>query len=213
MPHSAESTPYACAVSLWPSGISDARMPRACCQCTKPAGALCLSVPQVSADQQEAEKVKIVVAAEEQEIGVMQQRTQAMADEAKADLAEAMPALQAAIDSLKALNKNDIVEVRPLATQSLPECRRPGPGLVPQPLAAHRGGGTNLKVDTRAAWRWLLADQELHQAPRPGADHHGGRVHPQGREGRLGHGECRLHLGAMREPPPSCLTDSTRAQQ
>lgn len=67
-------------------------------------------VPQVSADQQEAEKVKIVVAAEEQEIGVMQQRTQAMADDAKADLAEALPALQAAIDSLKALNKNDIVE-------------------------------------------------------------------------------------------------------
>jgi dynein heavy chain len=68
-------------------------------------------VPQVSADQQEAEKVKIVVAAEEQEIGVMQQRTQAMADEAKADLAEALPALQAAIDSLDALNKQDIVEV------------------------------------------------------------------------------------------------------
>lgn len=66
---------------------------------------------QVSTDQQEAEKVKVVVAAEEQEIGVMQQRTQAIAQEAKADLAEAMPALQAAIDSLKALNKNDIVEV------------------------------------------------------------------------------------------------------
>lgn len=66
---------------------------------------------QVSADQQEAEKVKVVVAAEEKEIGVMQQHTQAMAEEAKADLAEAMPALQAAIDSLKALNKNDIVEV------------------------------------------------------------------------------------------------------
>lgn len=68
---------------------------------------------QVSTDQQEAEKVKIVVAAEEQEIGVMQQHTQAIAEEAKADLAEAMPALQAAIDSLKALNKNDIVEVGP----------------------------------------------------------------------------------------------------
>lgn len=51
------------------------------------------------------------MAAEEKEIGVMQQHTQAMAQEAKADLAEAMPALQAAIDSLKALNKNDIVEV------------------------------------------------------------------------------------------------------
>lgn len=35
-----------------------------------------------------------------------------MADEAKADLEEAMPALNAAIDSLKALNKNDIVEIK-----------------------------------------------------------------------------------------------------
>lgn len=75
---------------------------------------LCL---QVSADQQEAEKVKAVVVAEERDIGVMQQHTQAIAEEAKADLAEAMPALQAAIDSLKALNKNDIVEVRGVPTQ------------------------------------------------------------------------------------------------
>jgi dynein heavy chain len=59
--------------------------------------------------------VKVVVAAEEQEIGVMQQQTQDMADEAKADLAEALPALQAAVDSLNALNKNDIVEVSWLA--------------------------------------------------------------------------------------------------
>jgi hypothetical protein len=41
----------------------------------------------------------------------MQRQTQAMADDAKADLAEALPALQAAIDSLKALNKSDITEV------------------------------------------------------------------------------------------------------
>lgn len=67
---------------------------------------------QVAADQQEAEKVKSVVAAEEKDIKVMQQQTQVIADEAKADLAEAMPALQAAIDSLKALNKNDIVEIK-----------------------------------------------------------------------------------------------------
>jgi dynein heavy chain len=74
---------------------------------------VCTPLPfQVTTDQQEAEKVKILVAAEEQEIGVMQQHTQAMAEDAKADLAEAMPALQAAIDSLKALNKNDITEIK-----------------------------------------------------------------------------------------------------
>lgn len=55
---------------------------------------MCVAV-QVSADQHEAENVQVVVAAEEQEIGVM--HTQAMAQEAKADLAEAMPALQAAV--------------------------------------------------------------------------------------------------------------------
>lgn len=37
---------------------------------------------------------------------------QVVADDAKADLEEAMPALNAAIDSLKALNKNDIVEIK-----------------------------------------------------------------------------------------------------
>ena len=35
-----------------------------------------------------------------------------MADDAKADLEEAMPALNAAVDSLKALNKNDITEIK-----------------------------------------------------------------------------------------------------
>eukprot|EP00879_Flechtneria_rotunda_P020212 GHRR01021253.1.p1 GENE.GHRR01021253.1~~GHRR01021253.1.p1 ORF type:complete len:968 (+),score=349.26 GHRR01021253.1:519-3422(+) len=67
---------------------------------------------KVAADQQEAEKVKAVVAAEEKEVKAMQVQTQGIADEAKADLAEALPALQAAIDSLKALNKNDIVEIK-----------------------------------------------------------------------------------------------------
>lgn len=37
---------------------------------------------------------------------------QAMADEAQADLDEALPALNAAMDSLKALNKGDITEIK-----------------------------------------------------------------------------------------------------
>lgn len=41
--------------------------------------------------------------------------SQVVADDAKADLEEAMPALNAAIDSLKALNKNDIVEIKSFA--------------------------------------------------------------------------------------------------
>ena len=40
---------------------------------------------------------------------------QAVADDAKADLEEAMPALNAAVDALKALNKNDITEIKSFA--------------------------------------------------------------------------------------------------
>ena len=43
---------------------------------------------------------------------VMAESIQAVADDAKADLEEAMPALNAAVDSLKALNKNDITEIK-----------------------------------------------------------------------------------------------------
>lgn len=42
----------------------------------------------------------------------MAEGIQAVADDAKADLEEAMPALNAAVDSLKALNKNDITEIK-----------------------------------------------------------------------------------------------------
>ena len=42
----------------------------------------------------------------------MAEQIQAVADDAKADLEEAMPALNAAVDSLKALNKNDITEIK-----------------------------------------------------------------------------------------------------
>ncbi|GBF88264.1 dynein heavy chain axonemal protein, partial [Raphidocelis subcapitata] len=67
---------------------------------------------RVDRDQAEAEAVKGVVETEEADVKRMQQATQAMADEARADLEEAMPALEAALDSLKALNKNDIVEIK-----------------------------------------------------------------------------------------------------
>ncbi|GFR44385.1 hypothetical protein Agub_g5605 [Astrephomene gubernaculifera] len=67
---------------------------------------------KVAADQEQAEKVKKVVAAEERDVKAMQVQTQAMADSAKADLDEALPALNAALAALKALDKNDIVEIK-----------------------------------------------------------------------------------------------------
>ena len=42
--------------------------------------------------------------------------TQAIADSARADLAEAMPALAAAKDALNALNKKDIQEIKSFTT-------------------------------------------------------------------------------------------------
>ncbi|MEW5314022.1 MAG: hypothetical protein WDW38_005550 [Sanguina aurantia] len=70
---------------------------------------------RVSADQEQAERVKRTVAVEEREVKSMQTETQAIADDAKADLEEAMPALNQAVDSLKALNKNDVVEMKSFA--------------------------------------------------------------------------------------------------
>lgn len=70
---------------------------------------------QVAADQEQAEKVKGIVGKEEKEVKQMQQDTQIIADSAKADLDEALPALNAALNALKALNKNDIVEIKSFA--------------------------------------------------------------------------------------------------
>ncbi|KAJ9531756.1 hypothetical protein QJQ45_021904, partial [Haematococcus lacustris] len=67
---------------------------------------------KVAADQAEAEIVKKTVAAEERDVKKMAGEIQVVADEAQADLEEALPAMNAAIDSLKALNKNDITEIK-----------------------------------------------------------------------------------------------------
>ncbi|KAG1679671.1 hypothetical protein FOA52_006190 [Chlamydomonas sp. UWO 241] len=70
---------------------------------------------KVAADQKEAELVKKNVAVEEKDVKAMQGEIQVVADDAKADLEEAMPALNSAMDSLKALNKSDIVEIKSFA--------------------------------------------------------------------------------------------------
>lgn len=67
---------------------------------------------QVAEDQLEAEQVRAVVSREESEVKTKAAHTQALADEAKADLDQALPALNAAVDSLNALNKGDIVEIK-----------------------------------------------------------------------------------------------------
>lgn len=58
-----------------------------------------------------AEETRNDVQAEEMKAKVKAQTAQAIADDAQKDLAEALPALDAALASLRNLNKNDVTEV------------------------------------------------------------------------------------------------------
>ena len=58
-----------------------------------------------------AEETRNAVQAEEMKAKVKAQTAQAIADDAQKDLAEALPALDAALASLRNLNKNDVTEV------------------------------------------------------------------------------------------------------
>lgn len=60
---------------------------------------------EVLQDQAGAEVVRANVAREEAAVAQTAAEAKALAEGAKADLAQALPALQAAIDSLSALNK------------------------------------------------------------------------------------------------------------
>lgn len=81
------------------------------------AGVLCWQATaallmQVAMDQEAAEEVSGTVGREEVQVKAKAAQTQALAEEAKADLDQAMPALNAAVESLSALNKGDIVEIK-----------------------------------------------------------------------------------------------------
>ncbi|KAF5308293.1 hypothetical protein FQR65_LT06286 [Abscondita terminalis] len=71
-----------------------------------------VTIAKIAADTAVAEETKAVV--EKEEIAAAEQKsiTQAIAEDAQKDLDQALPALLAAEESLKALNKNDITEVR-----------------------------------------------------------------------------------------------------
>lgn len=65
-----------------------------------------------------AEETRNAVQAEEMKAKVKAQTAQAIADDAQKDLAEALPALDAALASLRNLNKNDVTEVTELRNNS-----------------------------------------------------------------------------------------------
>ncbi|WIA36351.1 hypothetical protein OEZ86_007670 [Tetradesmus obliquus] len=66
----------------------------------------------IARETAEADKVKKVVSQEEASASAEAAKVQAIKDECEADLAEAMPALQAAVRALDTLTKNDITEVK-----------------------------------------------------------------------------------------------------
>lgn len=67
---------------------------------------------QITKDTAIAKDTKAVVTKEEEEASQKAQLTQTMAEDAQRDLDEALPMLDAALASLKSLNKGDVTEVR-----------------------------------------------------------------------------------------------------
>uniref|UniRef100_A0A670IKK4 Dynein axonemal heavy chain 1 n=1 Tax=Podarcis muralis TaxID=64176 RepID=A0A670IKK4_PODMU len=85
------------------------------------------------------------VQAEEMKAKVKAQTAQAIADDAQKDLAEALPALDAALASLRNLNKNDVTEVRamqrpPLGVKMVIEAVCIMKGIKPKKVAGEKLG-------------------------------------------------------------------------
>ena len=74
---------------------------------------------QIQKDTVVANETKAIVQKEEKEVTVKAEKTHIIADDAQRDLDEAMPMLDAALASLKSLNKGDVVEVSQLTYRKL----------------------------------------------------------------------------------------------
>jgi len=68
----------------------------------------------ITADTEAADITKVKVTAQEKEATVQAAESKAIADDAQADLDKALPALESALNSLKLLTRNDVVEVKAL---------------------------------------------------------------------------------------------------
>ncbi|XP_077275648.1 dynein axonemal heavy chain 1 [Temnothorax americanus] len=78
----------------------------------KAAEAVAGTIYEITRDTIEAEKTKTVAMQQEAAASKMKEENKAIRDEAEADLSEVKPMLEAAEASLKALNRNDITEVK-----------------------------------------------------------------------------------------------------
>ncbi|XP_077969677.1 dynein axonemal heavy chain 1-like isoform X2 [Styela clava] len=70
------------------------------------------TMEQIQKDTITAKDTQVVVQKQEAEASVQAEKAQGIAESAQRDLDEALPALEAALASLKSLNKNDVIEVR-----------------------------------------------------------------------------------------------------
>ena len=70
---------------------------------------------QLAIDTQEASKVEAIVQEQAELVNAEQQDVKLIADDAQTELNKAIPALKAAAEALKKLNKNDITEIKGFA--------------------------------------------------------------------------------------------------
>ncbi|KAI8841134.1 dynein heavy chain and region D6 of dynein motor-domain-containing protein [Chytriomyces cf. hyalinus JEL632] len=70
------------------------------------------AMKKIAVDKVKAEEMKAIVVQEESSATKKADETRTIAEDAKRDLDEALPALDAAVESLNSLSKNDIIEVR-----------------------------------------------------------------------------------------------------
>ena len=68
----------------------------------------------ITRDKKEADETKKVVTQQEADASIQAQQAKEIAADAQADLDKALPALDAALESLKKLSRNDVVEVKSL---------------------------------------------------------------------------------------------------
>ncbi|KAJ8259834.1 hypothetical protein GJAV_G00174010 [Gymnothorax javanicus] len=92
-----------------------------------------VTMEKIKEDTAVAEATRVEVQAEEAKASEKAEKAHAIATDAQKDLDEALPALDAALESLKSLNKNDVTEVR--AMQRPPQ----GVKLVMEALCIMKG--------------------------------------------------------------------------
>ncbi|XP_078270493.1 dynein axonemal heavy chain 1 [Rhinoraja longicauda] len=107
------------------------------------------TMEKIKTDTAIAEETRKAVSEEEAKASEKANVAQAIADDAQKDLDEALPALEAALASLKSLNKNDVTEVRgmqrpPLGVKLVMETVCIMKGIKPKKVAGERPGS---KID------------------------------------------------------------------